>query len=131
MPFLSPISFVSLFPDFMGTQGRFFLFEAQTRTRGLPTPPLDSPRRDRIRFRMTKILTLRLDPVLLEKAEARAARLGVDRAKYVRSLIEEDLASSAEKSGSGFASSDLAGIYEGDGKSATNQETRERMKRKR
>lgn len=80
---------------------------------------------------MTKILTLRLDPVLLEKAEARAARLGVDRAKYVRSLIEEDLASSAEKAGFGFASADLAGIYEGDGKAATNQETRERMKRRR
>jgi predicted DNA-binding protein len=131
MPFLSPVSFVSWFPDFMGTQGRFFLFEVQTRTRELPTPPLDSPRRDRIRFGMTKILTLRLDPVLLEKAEARAARLGVDRAKYVRSLIEEDLASSAEKAGSAFASADLAGIYEGDGEAATNQETRERMKRRR
>ena len=80
---------------------------------------------------MTKILTLRLDPILLERAEARAARLGVDRAKYVRSLIEEDLASGGVRDGSAFASSDLAGIYEGDGKAATNQETRERMKRKR
>jgi predicted DNA-binding protein len=79
---------------------------------------------------MTKVLTLRMDPVLLEKAEARAARLGVDRAKYVRSLIEEDLASGAMKSESGFASSDLAGMYEGGGKAATNQETRARMRRK-
>lgn len=79
---------------------------------------------------MTKVLTLRMDPVLLEKAEARAARLGVDRAKYVRSLIEEDLASGAMKSGPGFASSDLAGMYEGSGKAATNRETRARMRRK-
>jgi hypothetical protein len=79
---------------------------------------------------MTKVLTLRMDPVLLEKAEARAARLGVGRAKYVRSLIEEDLASGVKKSESGFASSDLAGIYEGGGKAATNQETRARMRRK-
>ena len=80
---------------------------------------------------MTKILTLRLDPVLLEKAEARAARLGMDRAKYVRSLIEEDLESTGKKTGSGFASSDLAGLYEGSGRAATNSETRARMRRKR
>jgi len=80
---------------------------------------------------MTKILTLRLDPALLERAEARAARLGLDRAKYVRSLIEEDLASGENQSGPGFASSDLAGIYEGSGKAATNEETRARMRRKR
>ena len=79
---------------------------------------------------MTKVLTVRLEPVLLEKAEARAARLGVDRAKYVRLLIEEDLAAGEGKSGSGFASSDLAGIYEGSGKPATNQETRARLRRK-
>ena len=78
---------------------------------------------------MTKILTLRLDPVLLEQAEARAARLGVDRAKYVRSLIEEDLASAPKKTGAGFASSDLAGIYKGEGKAATNEETRARMRK--
>jgi hypothetical protein len=71
-----------------------------------------------------------MNPALLEKAEARAARLGVDRAKYVRSLIEEDLASGGKKSGSSFASGDLAGMYEGDGKAATNQETRVRLGRK-
>jgi hypothetical protein len=80
---------------------------------------------------MSKVLTLRLDPVLLEKAEARAARLGVNRANYVRSLIEDDLASGKAATGSGFASPDLAGIYEESGKAATNQETRERMSRKR
>ena len=70
-----------------------------------------------------------MDPVLLEKAEARAARLGVDRAKYVRSLIEEDLAAGEKITVSGFASSDLVGMYEGNGKAATNQETRIRMPR--
>lgn len=79
---------------------------------------------------MTKVLTLRMEPDLLAKAEARAARLGLDRAKYVRSLIEEDLASGGKKTGAGFASADLAGIYEGDGKAATNQETRARMSRR-
>ncbi len=79
---------------------------------------------------MTKVLTLRLDPALLEKAEARAARLGLDRAKYVRSLIEEDLATGGQKTGSVFVSSDLAGIYEGGGKAATNQETRAQMRRR-
>lgn len=71
-----------------------------------------------------------MDPDLLERAEARAARLGVAREKYIRSLIEEDLASGSEMTGVGFASSDLAGIYEGSGKAATNQETRARMRRK-
>jgi predicted DNA-binding protein len=80
---------------------------------------------------MTKVLTVRIDPALLEKAEARAARLGVDRAKYVRSLIEEDLASVEKRTGSTFASSDLAGMYEGSGKAATNEETRARLSRQR
>lgn len=71
-----------------------------------------------------------MDPVLLEKAEARAARLGVDRAKYVRSLIEEDLAAGETHTGLRFASSDLAGMYEGSGKAATNKETRARLNRK-
>ena len=69
-----------------------------------------------------------MEPDLLAKAEARAARLGLDRAKYVRSLIEEDLASGGKKTGHGFASTDLAGIYEGNGKAATNLETRSRMR---
>jgi len=91
---------------------------------------LDDHIRRCIRFRMTKVLTLRLEPDLLARAEARAARLGVDRTKYVRSLIEEDLASGGKKTGSGFASSDLAGMYEGSGNAATIQETRARMRRK-
>ncbi|MGF1656324.1 MAG: hypothetical protein ACFCU3_05020 [Verrucomicrobiales bacterium] len=48
----------------------------------------------------------------------------------MRSLIEEDLASSESKPLSGFVSHDLAGIYEGSGKAATNQEARLRLREK-
>lgn len=77
---------------------------------------------------MTKVLTVRIDPVLLQKAEARAARLGAARARYVRSLIEDDVAAGGEERKTRFASSDLAGIYEGAGKPATNQEARNRLR---
>lgn len=78
---------------------------------------------------MTKILTLRLDAELLSKAEARAARLGLDRAKYVRSLIEEDLATPQTAAQQKFASEDLVGMYEGNGTAATNAIVRERMRK--
>lgn len=41
---------------------------------------------------MTRVLTLRITPELLAKAEARAAQLGLDRGKYVRELIAQDVA---------------------------------------
>jgi hypothetical protein len=78
---------------------------------------------------MTKVLTLRLDPDLLGKAEARAARLGLDRAKYVRTLIEEDLARGEERRRK-FASEDLAGMYEGSGNAATNARARESLRKR-
>jgi len=77
---------------------------------------------------MTKVLTLRLDPDLLGKAEARAARLGLDRAKYVRSLIEEDLAGASPAAHRKFVSEDLVGMYEGSGTAATNDSVRERLR---
>lgn len=83
-----------------------------------------------ILHRMTKVLTIRIDADLLGKAEARAARLGLDRAKYVRSLIEEDLSQAPAAPSRTFASEDLAGIYEGNGHSATNTVVRERMRRR-
>lgn len=83
-----------------------------------------------IHWRMTKVLTIRLDPELLGRAEARAARLGLDRAKYVRSLIEEDLARGSGESRRKFASEDLAGSYEGSGRSASNMEARERLRKR-
>ena len=76
---------------------------------------------------MTKVLTIRLDSELLGKAEARAARLGLDRAKYVRSLIEDDLAGGSRGVVRKFASEDLAGMYEGGGQPATNAATRGRL----
>lgn len=77
---------------------------------------------------MTKVLTIRLDPELLGKAEARAARLGLDRAKYVRALIEEDLQRDDGSASARFASEDLAGLYDGGGAPATNKRVRERMR---
>jgi len=77
---------------------------------------------------MTKVLTVRIPPALLSKAEARAARLGLDRAKYVRNLIEEDVASEKSKPKHKFASEDLIGCYAGDGRSATNDVVRAKMR---
>ena len=77
---------------------------------------------------MTKVLTVRLDQELLGRAEARAAQLGLDRAKYVRALIEEDLSRGAETATRIFASEDLAGLYEGTGESATNEAVRRRLR---
>ena len=41
---------------------------------------------------MTQVLTVRVSPDLIAKADARAAQLGIDRGKYVRGLIEQDVA---------------------------------------
>jgi hypothetical protein len=41
---------------------------------------------------MTQVLTVRVPPELMAKADARAADLGLDRGKYVRALIEQDIA---------------------------------------
>jgi hypothetical protein len=40
---------------------------------------------------MTQILTVRVPPDLMAKADERAAELGLDRGKYVRGLIEQDV----------------------------------------
>ena len=40
---------------------------------------------------MTQILTVRVPPDLIAQADRRAAELGLDRGKYVRSLIEQDV----------------------------------------
>jgi predicted DNA-binding protein len=77
---------------------------------------------------MTNVLTLRIPPDLLSKAEARAAQLGLDRAKYVRGLIEEDLARKEDSPKHTFASEDLLGsVSIGEGP-YTNQRVREVMR---
>ncbi len=81
-----------------------------------------------IHQRMTKVLTVRIAPGLLAKAEARAFRLGLDRAGYVRSLIEHDLAKASDRGRRQFASEDLVGAFRLGGKSATNRRVRENLR---
>jgi hypothetical protein len=79
---------------------------------------------------MTKVLTVRIPVDLLSRAEARAHRLGIDRAKYVRQLIEQDInvAPGGEVSRKGFASEDLVGSFRLGGRPATNRRVRERLR---
>ena len=63
-----------------------------------------------IRRRMTQVLTVRVPPDLMAKAAARAAQLGLDRGKYVRALIEQDvIAGAKERRKRRFASEDFIG----------------------
>ena len=79
---------------------------------------------------MSRILTVRIAPELLAKAEARAVQLGLDRAGYVRSLIEHDLESSTGRPRRRFASEDLVGAFRLGGKPATNKRVRENLRRR-
>jgi hypothetical protein len=58
---------------------------------------------------MTRVLTVRVPTVLLDQADARAADLGLDRGKYVRSLIEEDIKAGAVRRRGRFASEEFIG----------------------
>ena len=69
-------------------------------------------------------------PELLARAEARAVRLGLDRAGYVRSLIAHDLEVSLGESRHQFASDDLVGAFQLGGVSATNRRVRESLNRR-
>jgi hypothetical protein len=63
-----------------------------------------------IRWRMTQVLTVRVPPALVAKADARAAELGLDRGKYVRSLIEQDVSTRGrDRRKRKFASEDFIG----------------------
>ena len=56
------------------------------------------------------MLTVRVPPDLLAKADRRATELGLDRGKYMRSLIEQDLAEGGRKPRRRvFASEDFIG----------------------
>jgi hypothetical protein len=79
---------------------------------------------------MSRVLTVRIAPGLLAKAEARAVRLGLDRASYVRSLIQHDLATATARSRPPFASEDLVGAFRLGGESATNPRVREALRRR-
>lgn len=58
---------------------------------------------------MTPVLTVRVRPDLLAKAEARAAELGLNRGKYVRDLIERDVSQRRAGARRQFASKDFIG----------------------
>ena len=59
---------------------------------------------------MTQVLTVRVPPDLMAKADARAADLGLNRGKYVRTLIEQDVAAGRRDGGKmRFASEDFIG----------------------
>ena len=79
---------------------------------------------------MSRVLTVRIAPGLLARAEARAVRLGLDRAGYVRSLIEHDLKTSTAQSRPQFASEDLVGAFRLGGVSATNERVRQSLRRR-
>jgi len=59
---------------------------------------------------MTQVLTVRVPPDLLAKADERAAQLGLDRGKYVRGLIEQDVTAGAgERRRRAFSSESFIG----------------------
>jgi hypothetical protein len=59
---------------------------------------------------MTDVLTVRVPPDLLARADARASQLGLDRGKYVRGLIEQDLtAAASERRRPSFSSESFIG----------------------
>jgi hypothetical protein len=58
---------------------------------------------------MTKPLSLRVRPSLIAAMDARAAKLGQDRTKYILSLVERDLTDDQASRRRRFASEDLIG----------------------
>ncbi|MBI4324615.1 MAG: hypothetical protein HY674_05060 [Chloroflexi bacterium] len=79
---------------------------------------------------MSHILTVRIGPGLLAKAEARAAQLGLDRARYLRSLIERDAENGSVVPCHQFASEDLVGRFRLGRRSANNQRVRETLRQR-
>ena len=79
---------------------------------------------------MTKVLTVRMPLVLLSQADAKAARLGLDRTQYVRQLIQQDLAADDGARSRVFRSEDLAGRFRLGGASATNARVRQQWRQR-
>lgn len=78
---------------------------------------------------MTEVLTVRVPLDLIMKADGRAAELGLDRGKYVRSLIEQDLAASAKAPRKrAFKSEDFIGSVPLGRGPYTNQRVREMVR---
>ena len=58
---------------------------------------------------MTKPLSIRARPAVIAAIDARAAKLGQDRTKYILSLVRQDLAEEQTPRSHQFASEDLIG----------------------
>ncbi|HVU28603.1 MAG TPA: hypothetical protein VHG71_12820 [Verrucomicrobiae bacterium] len=73
---------------------------------------------------MTKLFSVRARPSLISTIDARAARLGQDRSKYILSLVERDLSEEEKPRKHKFASHDLMGCVSIGNGPATNENTR-------
>jgi hypothetical protein len=73
---------------------------------------------------MTKPFSVRARPSLISAMDARAARLGQDRSKYILTLVERDLSSEKKTRKHKFASYDLIGCVSVGNGPATNENTR-------
>ena len=73
---------------------------------------------------MTKPFSVRARPSLISEMDARAARLGQDRSKYILTLVQRDLADEEKPRKHKFASHDLIGAFSTGTGPATNENTR-------
>ena len=67
---------------------------------------------------------MRARPSLIAAIDARAARLGQDRTKYILTLVERDLIEDKKPGKHKFASYDLIGAFSTGTGPATNENTR-------
>jgi hypothetical protein len=73
-----------------------------------------------IQLRMTKPISLRARPSVIAAIDARAAKLGQDRTKYILTLVERDLKEEPPPRRHKFASHDLIGAFSTGMKSGDN-----------
>lgn len=73
---------------------------------------------------MTRPFSVRARPSLIAAIDARAARLGQDRSKYILTLVERDLTEAPKTRKHKFASYDLIGAFSTGTGPATNENTR-------
>lgn len=73
---------------------------------------------------MTRPFSLRARPSLLAAIDARAARSGQNRTKYILTLVEQDLTAEKPARRHKFASRDLIGAFSTGTGPATNENTR-------
>ncbi|MBI3851526.1 MAG: hypothetical protein HY298_14805 [Verrucomicrobia bacterium] len=79
---------------------------------------------------MTKPISLRARPSVIAAIDARAAKLGQDRTKYILTLVERDLSEEASPRQHKFVSHDLIGSVRLNTGPATNRNTRRVISRR-